>query len=122
MTTPDAQYPDDNDGENSPRIVGHDLDPNADGDLTITSEVSRTQALIISANSTDANAWSASVRWVDDNDSEFVSESKTDIQLDSVSNDHARLYRKGPVAEVTFTSEETAGTQNQINAFIDAHR
>lgn len=115
MTTPDAQYPDN-------ETTGHDLDPNAADDLVVTVPVEHTQALLVAANSTDGNNWSASVRWVDPDDNEFVKESKTDVELDTVSNDWARLVRKGPVAEVTFTSEETAGTQNQVNAFVDAHR
>lgn len=110
------QYPED-------KTVSHDLDPNGgDGNLTRTVRVGKQQALIVAGNSTDNNDWSASVRWVDGDDNEFVSESKTDIKLDTVSNDWARLTRKAPKAEVTFTSEETAGTQNRINAFVDAHR
>lgn len=122
MTTPDAQYPDDDPGGDA-RTTGHDLDPtNGDGDRVVSVEVGRTQALIVSATSTDGNTWSASVKWVDGDGNEFVSQSKTDIDLDSVTNDWARLTRKGPKAEVTFTSEETDGTQNQLNAFVDAHR
>jgi len=121
MTTPDAQYPDDDHGGTN-RATGHDLDPNADGDLVLTVSVGRTQALVIGGNSTDSNTWSASVRWVDEDDNEFVSEANTDTELNAVTNDWARLVRKGPVAEVTFTSEETVGTANAINAFVDAHR
>jgi len=116
-TTDQSNHPQD-------KTVGHDLDPNADGDLVVHVRVAVTQALIIAGNSTDGNNWSASVRWIDTegNDNEFVNESKSDTELNSVSNDWARLVRKGPVAEVTFTSEETAGTANNINAFVDSHR
>jgi hypothetical protein len=67
---------------------------------------------------------SVSVRWIDgeSSDNEFVSESATDINMSGVQNDHARLFRKGLIAEVTFTSDAGAGTTNNINAFVDAHR
>jgi len=105
--------------------VGHDLGPtNGDGDLVIHEPVARGQALVVAGNSTDGNDWSASVRWIDDrdDDNEFVSEAKTDTELNAVSNDWARLVRKGPVAEVTFTSEESDGTANNLNAYLDTHR
>lgn len=116
-TTNQSQHPED-------EVIGHDLDPNAAGDYVAHVKVAATQALVIAGNSTDGNTWSASVRWIDAEgaDNEFVSEAKTDTGLDAVTNDWARLVRKGPVAEVTFTSEETAGTQNQLNAFADSHR
>lgn len=122
MTTPIAQYPDDDSQANN-AVTGHDLDPtNGQGDLVITVAVARLQALLIAANSTDDNNWSASVRWVDSDDALFQSESATDIALSSVDNDNSRLTRKGPRAEVTFTSEVADGTQNQINAYVDGHR
>lgn len=124
MTTPDAKYPND-DGSTDNGPTSHDLDPtNGSGDLVIHVQVDRTQALVVAGNSTDGNNWSASVRWIDGetSDNEYVSESKTDTGLDTVTNDWARLVRKGPVAEVTFTSEVADGTQNQINAWVDAHR
>jgi hypothetical protein len=104
--------------------LGHDLDPNADGDLVITAQVDVTQALVIAVNSTDNENVSVSVRWVASSDAtdEFVFESETDTELNGVTNDWARLVRKGGTAEVTFTSDAAAGTQNRINAFVDAHR
>jgi hypothetical protein len=100
------------------------LDPNADGDLVITEEVSVTQALVIALNSVDNENVSVSVRWVASSDAtdEFVSETAADLDLSGVQNDHARLFRKGSHAEVTFTSDAASGTQNRINAFVDAHR
>lgn len=103
--------------------TGHDLDPtNGEGDLVVTVGVANAQAIIVAGNSTDSNTWSASVRWVDGDDNEFVSEANTDTELNAVTNDWARLVRKAPKAEVTFTSEETDGTQNTLNAFVDTHR
>jgi hypothetical protein len=117
-TTNQTQHPES-------ETITHDLDPtNGDGDYVTHVSVAATQALVIAGNSTDGNTWSASVRWIDaeSSDNEFVNESKTDTQLDTVTNDWSRLVRKGPVAEVTVTSEETSGTQNQVNVFVDAHR
>lgn len=103
--------------------VGHDLDPtNGSGDLTVTVPVDRQQAVVIAGNSTDNRNWSASITWENANGDAFVSESKTDIELDTVSNDWARVVRKAPFAKVTFTSEETGGTQNNLNAYLDTHR
>jgi len=103
--------------------TGHDLDPTGgSGDLTLTVEVPHNQALILAANSTSGKNWSASVTWQDSDGNEFVSESKGDIGLSSVSNDWARLVRKGPECKVTFTSEAGGGTTNNLNAYVDAHR
>jgi len=102
-------------------VTNHDLDPNADGDVTVKERVDRSQAVVIAANSKDGNNWSASVEWQDNDGNVFQTQSKSDIDLSSVSDDHARLYRKGVVASVTFTSEEAGGVQNRINAFLDTH-
>lgn len=118
MTTPIGAYAES-------ETVTHDLDPtNGDGDLVITESVKKLQSVIIAATSTDGNAWSASVRWVDGptGANAYQSESNTDIGLSSVTEDWARLVRKGPYVEVTFTSEVADGTQNQINAYVDGHR
>jgi hypothetical protein len=102
----------------------HDLDPNTDGDLVVTVNVSVAEALVLAANSVDENTWSASVEWLNSRaaDNPTTTESASDIGLSAVGDDWARLVRKGMAAEVTFTSDETAGTQNRINAFVDAHR
>lgn len=116
MTTPDAHYPD-------RQVSGHDLDPNADGDLTIGPvDVRNTQAVLIAANSTDDTNWSASVEWVDDDGNTIQTESATDIALSGVDNDNARLTRKGPRVSVTFTSDAAGGTANTLNAYVDSHR
>jgi len=124
MTTPDASYPEDNPTvENRP--VNHDLDPTGgSGDLVVHVNVERLQSLVIAAHSVDSNAFSASVRWIDNetDDNLYVSQSNTDIALDSVTDDWSRLARKGPVAEVTLTSEVSDGTQNRVNAFFGGHR
>jgi len=105
-------------------VTDHDLDPDADGDYVTTATVAYTQALIASVNSVDDEAVSVSVRWVESSDAteEFVTESAADLGLSGVTNDWARLVRKGPVAEVTVTSDAGAGTQNRLNAFVDSHR
>lgn len=118
MVQPVYDFPED-------ETAGHDLDPtNGSGDLVVGPvAVHHHQSIIIAANSTDNNNWSASVDWVDEADNDtYQSESKSDIELSSVSEDWARLVRKGPYVKVTFTSEESNGTQNRIDAFVDAHR
>jgi len=103
--------------------VGHDLDPNADGDLVLSNlNVAVSQAVVIAANSQDSEAFSVSVEWVDGSGNTFTTESAADIDLSGVTDDHARLFRKGPQVSVTFTSDAAGGTQNRINAFVDAHR
>lgn len=114
-TTDQTQFPE-------RRASGHDLDPNADGDLTISNiSVGMSQALVVAANSVDSEDWSASVDWVDTDGTTYQTQDKAATGLSSVSDDWARLVRKAPAATVTFTSEETAGTQNRINAFLDTH-
>lgn len=104
-------------------VTGHDLDPNADGDLVLSGlSVAATQAVVISVNSVDDNALSVSVDWVDGSGNVFTTESASDIDLSGVITDDARLYRKGPNATVTITSDKSAGTQNRVNAFVDTHR
>jgi len=117
MTAPDAAYPDD-------RTEGHDLDPNADGDLVIgPRKLENTQAVLIAANSVDNENWSASVRWTNaDGTTVYQTESATDIGLSGVDNDWARLVRKGPYVEVTVTSDAAAGVQNRTNIWLDTHR
>lgn len=116
MTTVDAHYPDD-------LTTGHDLDPNTQGDLTVGPRtVKATQAVLVAANSTDNQNWSASVRWLSEDNDVIQTESATDIALSGVDNDNARLTRKGPRVEVTFTSDVAAGTTNQLNAYVSAHR
>lgn len=111
MTTPISQHP-----EHS--TAGHDLDG---GDLVVTEEVGKSQSVVIAANSTDGNNWSASVVWKDGDGNTVQTETSTDIGLDTVSDDNARLVRKGAVVEVTFTDETASGTQNQLNAWVDTH-
>lgn len=115
MTTPDAHYP-------NQLETGHNLDPNAQGDLTLEGTVENTQAVLIAANSVDDQNWSASVEWVDEDGNTIQTESATDIALSGVDNDFARLTRKGPRVSVTFTSDAAAGTANNLNAYLDSHR
>jgi hypothetical protein len=116
-TTNQVRHPQD-------QTVGHDLDPNVDGDLVRHVRVAHAQALVIAVSSQDSQNLSVSVRWIDSetNDNLFTSESATDLALSGVQDDHARLYRKGPVCEVTVTSDASAGTQNRVNCWLDTHR
>jgi hypothetical protein len=103
--------------------TGHDLDPNADGDLVLDGlSVAAAQAVVIAVNSVDNNSLSVNVEWVDGSGNVFTTESAADIGLSGVTTDDARLYRKGPNVTATVTSDESAGTQNRVNAFVDAHR
>ena len=104
------------DGFPNIQTVGHDLD--ADGDLVVgPTNIERSSSILISANSTDNSAWSASVGWEDSNGNLYQTESKTDIQMDSVTQDWSRLVRKSPRVVVTFTDE--SGGKNNINAYVD---
>lgn len=115
-TTNQSQHPQE-------AVTGHDLDPNADGDLVLSGlRCAVSQAVVIAANSQDSQAFSVSVDWEDGTGNVFTSESATDIGLSGVTDDYARLFRKGPTVTVTVTSDAGAGTQNRINAFVDAHR
>lgn len=105
------------------QVVGHDLDPNADGDLVLDGlNVAQTQALVVAVQTQDGQTASVSVDWADGNGAVFQSESATDIGLSAVTDDWARLIRKGPTATVTITSDANAGVQNRVNAFADTHR
>jgi len=117
MTTNQVRHP-------QSRDAGHDLDPNADGDLVRHLNVANAQALVISVTSEDNENLSVSVRWMYDenNNNQFVSESASDIALSGVQDDWSRLVRKGPVCEVTITSDAAAGTTNRVNAWLDSHR
>lgn len=115
MTTPDAQYPDN-------QTDGHDLDPNADGDRVVTVPVEHTAALLVAVHSDSSEAVSVSVTWLTDDGNTTVTETATELDLSGVTNDWARLTRKGPRAEVTLTSDAGAGTTNVINSYVGAHR
>jgi len=98
------------------QIVGHDL--NADGDLVVGPiNIEQSSSMVVSANSVDNAAWSVSVSWEDSNGNVYQNESKTDIKMDSVTQDWSRLVRKAPRAVVTFTDE--SGSKNNINAHVD---
>jgi hypothetical protein len=101
------------------QTAGHDL---AGGDLTIgAGAVERGAAVIIAATSTDDNAFSISVDWVDGNGNTYQSESAADIGLDSITEDYARLVRKAPQIEVTVT-DESGAAQNLVNVHVDTER
>lgn len=92
------------------------------GDLTIGPvPVGRTEAVVIAANSDDDNTFSISVEWQDDGGNVLQSESASDIELNSVDNEYARLVRKGQQFQATVTDESGAG-QNNVNVFIDTHK
>ena len=115
-TTNQSQHPVD-------RTAGHDLDPDADGDLVLDGlRVAQTQALVVAIQTQDGESASVTVDWEDANGNVYQSESASDIGLSAVTDDWARLVRKGPAATVTVTSDASAGTQNRVNAFADTHR
>jgi hypothetical protein len=98
---------------------GHDL---AVGDLVIgPNGVRRGTAVTIAATSTDNNAFSVSVEWVDSAGNTYQSESATDIGLDSITEDYARLVRKAPEIEITVT-DESGAAQNLVNVHADTER
>jgi hypothetical protein len=98
------------------QVSGHDLD--ADGDLAIGPlPLDGTSGVIISVNSTSNSEWSASVDWVDNNGNTYQQEQPSDIGLNSVVSDWARLVRKAPMVEVTITDE--SGGTNNVNAHVD---
>lgn len=102
------------------QTTGHDLI--ASGDLVIGPvSVARSEALVISANSTDGNSFSVSVDWEDGAGNVFQTESAADIGLDSAVEDWARLVRKGPQVEVTVT-DTSAAASNNINIHVDTER
>jgi hypothetical protein len=99
---------------------GHDLV--GSGDISIgPAAVQRATAVVIAATSTDDNAFSVSVEWVDGNGNTYQSESATDIGLDSITEDYARLVRKGPQVQVTVT-DESGAAQNLVNVHADTER
>jgi len=102
-----------------PRDAAEGVDLNA-GDYVETVDVHNAQALVIAANSEDNGNWSVSVSWQNGNGSVFLTESATDIGLDTTDDDWARLVRKGPACEVTLTDE--SGAQNRTNIWLDTHR
>jgi len=91
------------------------------GDLAVTANVKRSEAVLVSANSDDNNNWSASVTWEDENGNVVQNESSTDIGLENVDDSFAEITRKGPVVVITFT-DESGGSQNNINTYVDVHR
>jgi hypothetical protein len=106
-------YPDD-------QTVGHDLI--GTGDLTIGPvSVARSEALVVAANSTDGNSFDVTVDWEDGSGNVFQAEAAADIGLNGVTEDWARLVRKGPQAVVTVTDTSGAGSNN-VNVHIDTER
>lgn len=89
--------------------------------LTLTVPVRRSEAVVVAGNSVDGNAWSASVVWQDNDGNVTQTEGSTDVGLDAVTEDWARLIRKGPVMEATFT-DESAAAENNLNVYIDTYR
>jgi len=115
MTTPDAQYPDN-------QTDGHNLDPDADGNRVVTVPVEHTAALLVAVHSESGEAVSVSVTWLTDEGNTVVEQTATELDLSGVTDDWARLTRKGPRAEVAISSDAGAGTTNLINSFVGAHR
>jgi len=117
LKTPIARIPQD-------ATTSHDLDPNADGDLERTVKVVNTQALVVAVRSLDNENMSVSVEWTIETDTStdtFITDSASEIGLSGITEDWARLVRKGPYARVTVTSDAADGTQNRVNAWVDSH-
>lgn len=92
------------------------------GDLTIGPvSVARAEAVLVAANSEDGNTFSVSVDWVDGSGNVIQTQSASDLALASITEDWARVVRKAPEVELTFT-DTSGGTANNINAFVDVHR
>jgi len=102
------------------QTVGYDLI--GTGDLVIGPvSVARAEAVVISVNSTDAATFSVSVDWEDGAGNVFQAESAADIGMANVTQDWARLVRKGPQVEVTIT-DTSGGVANNVNAHVDVER
>jgi hypothetical protein len=102
------------------QTTGHDLV--GAGDLTIgPGAVERGTAVTIAATSTDNNTFSVSVSWGDGSGNTFQSESAADIGLDTITEDYARLVRKGPRVSITVT-DESGAAQNTVNIHADTER
>jgi len=105
-------------------IVGHDLDPDVDGDIQRDINVGLAQAVVIAIRSIDGNEASVSIDWVDSKERRnvYYEESAPKLNLANVTNEWARIVRKGPLAEVTVTSNVSTGTQNRVNVWMDTHK
>jgi len=102
------------------QATGHDLI--SSGDLTIgPGAVERGTAVTIAATSTDNNTFSVSVSWEDGSGNVFQSESASDIGLDTITEDYARLVRKAPQVSITVT-DESGAAQNNVNIHADTER
>lgn len=97
----------------------------AGGDLTASAQtvgpvaVGRSQSLLIRVHENDGGSVDVSVDWEDANGNSLGSQSATEIGMSGVTTDHARLFRKGAQARVTFTNSSGA---TSTNAFIDTHK
>jgi len=102
------------------QVTGHDLV--SSGDLTIPRTVAEgATAVVIAGRSIDNNGFSVSVQWADGSGNVLQTESSADIGLNTVTEDYARLVRKGPQVEVTVT-DESGAAQNNINFHADTER
>jgi len=105
-------------------VIEHDLDPDADGDLVRDINVGLAQAVAIALRSLDGNEASVSIDWLDSEERRnvYYEEPAPAVELANVTNQWARVVRKGPLAEVTVTSNAGTGTQNRVNVWMDTHR
>lgn len=83
--------------------------------------VKRGTAVVIAATSTDDNAFSVSVEWEDGSGAVYQTEQAADIGLDTITEDYARLVRKGKEVVITVT-DESGASQNNINIHADTQR
>jgi hypothetical protein len=99
------------------QVVGEDLtvDDTVIGPFT----VAKSEALVVSVNETSGGSLNVTVDWTDGSGNTFQSESATDIGLSGVTEDWARLVRKGPQAIVTLSNSSNA---TSTNAHVDTEK
>jgi hypothetical protein len=96
-----------------------------DADLTLSDQVigpvsvGRSQSLIVRGHETTGGTMNVSVEWQDSNGNTLGTQSATEINLNGVTTDHTRLFRKGAQAVVTFSNDSGA---TSTNGFVDTHR
>lgn len=94
---------------------GHDLI--GDGDLTFRESVHGAAHVILAAHSDDANSFSVSVRWEDQNGNLIQEETASELSMSNITDDWSRLVTKAQYIEVTLT-DTSGGAQNNVNVTL----
>lgn len=98
-------------------LVGQDL---TGGDATIGPvPVAKSQSLVVAINETSAGSLDVTISWQDTNGNVFQEQTPTDLALSGVTEDWARVVRKGPEALITLSNSNAA---TSTNAYADTHR